>query len=71
MATRKVPLPQIAEQRMIVDYVVREKRKFDELVTYVEEAIVLLQERRSALISEAVTGTIDVRGRAPAEAEAA
>jgi len=71
MATRKVPLPQIDEQRIIVERLVREQRKFDELATYTEAAIVLLQERRSALIAAAVTGKIDVRGLVSTKAEAA
>ena len=36
-----------------------------------EAAVALLQERRSALISAAVTGKIDVRTMTLAEAEAA
>ncbi len=35
--------------------------KFDSLVAEAERAINLLQERRTALISAAVTGKIDVR----------
>jgi type I restriction enzyme S subunit len=35
--------------------------KFDSLVAEAERAIELLQERRTALISAAVTGKIDVR----------
>jgi type I restriction enzyme S subunit len=36
--------------------------KFDTLTTEAQRAIDLLQERRTALISAAVTGQIDVRG---------
>ena len=36
--------------------------KFDTLTTEVQRAIALLQERRTALISAAVTGQIDLRG---------
>ena len=39
-----------------------ELAKFDELTAEAERAIDLLQERRTALISAAVTGKIDVRG---------
>jgi type I restriction enzyme S subunit len=39
----------------------RETVKFDELVAEAQHAIDLLQERRTALISAAVTGKIDVR----------
>ena len=46
-------------------------REFDILTTEAQRAITLLRERRSAVISAAVTGKIDVRGLAPAEALAA
>ncbi|MBK7768061.1 MAG: hypothetical protein IPI44_19645 [Sulfuritalea sp.] len=39
-----------------------ETAKFDTLTTEAQRAIALLQERRTALISAAVTGKIDVRG---------
>ena len=45
--------------------------ELDALTHEVETAITLLQERRSALISAAVTGKIDVRGLVSAETEAA
>ena len=35
--------------------------KFDTLTTEAQRAITLLQERRTALISAAVTGQVDVR----------
>ena len=42
--------------------------KFDTLTAEAQRAIDLLQERRTALISAAVTGQIDVRGLATASA---
>ena len=39
-----------------------ETAKFDALTAEAQRAIALLQERRTALISAAVTGQIDVRG---------
>ncbi len=50
------------EQIDIVDFLDRETAKLDVLSTEAEAAIALLRERRSALISAAVTGKIDVRG---------
>lgn len=41
------------------------------LIEAATDATALLQERRSALISAAVTGKIDVRGLSPEQAEAA
>jgi type I restriction enzyme S subunit len=57
-----IPLPPIDEQRAIVNHVLDLKRKSDRLIDRAEASIKLLQERRSALISAAVTGKIDVRG---------
>lgn len=57
-----IPLPPIAEQRNIIAYIVEQVRAFDTLTAEAQRAIDLLQERRNALISAAVTGQIDVRG---------
>ncbi len=57
-----IPVPPIEEQKEIVQYVASETTRMDTLVAEAERAIELLQERRTALISAAVTGTIDVRG---------
>ena len=46
----------------------QELGRFDALTAEAERAIELLQERRTALISAAVTGKIDVRGLAETEA---
>ena len=54
-------LPGIQEQQTIVAFLEAESAKFDTLTTEAQCAIDLLQERRSALISAAVTGQIDVR----------
>jgi type I restriction enzyme S subunit len=54
--------PPLAEQIDIVEFLDRETAKLDKLSTEAEAAITLLQERRGALISAAVTGKIDVRG---------
>jgi type I restriction enzyme S subunit len=62
------PLPPSDEQEAIVEYVSRRLAEFDLLSTEARGAIALLQERRSALISAAVTGQIDVRGLAGSEA---
>ncbi|BBE51873.1 Type-1 restriction enzyme EcoKI specificity protein [Ferriphaselus amnicola] len=54
-------LPQIDEQKIILAFLDTETAKFDTLTAESNRAIALLQERRSALISAAVTGKIDVR----------
>jgi len=54
-------LPPLHEQQEIVTFLDRETAKLDELVAEAQHAIALLQERRTALISAAATGKIDVR----------
>ena len=63
-------MPPSTEERMqIQGYISSEKTKFDALIFEAGRAIELLKERRSALISAAVTGKIDVRNAViPAEA---
>ena len=55
-------IPPLADQRHIVTYLAGECASLDNLSTEAQRAIDLLQERRTALISAAVTGQIDVRG---------
>lgn len=57
-----IPIPPIEEQKAIVDYVNQKLDQFSQLQAEAERAIELLQERRTALISAAVTGKINVRG---------
>ena len=56
-----VPLPPMQEQEAITVFLETELVKFDTLTAEAQRAIDLLQERRTALISAAVTGQIDVR----------
>lgn len=56
-----VIVPPEDEQKKIVAYLFEETASFDRLMAAATEATQLLQERRSALISAAVTGQIDVR----------
>ena len=58
----RVPFPPLPEQTAIVTFLDAETAKFDTLTAEAQRAIDLLQERRTALISAAVTGQIDVRG---------
>nr|WP_315050970.1 restriction endonuclease subunit S [uncultured Brevundimonas sp.] len=64
-------LPPPDERQAIVAFLNETTRQLDELAAQAEAAVTLLQERRAALISAAVTGKIDVRGLAPQQAEAA
>ena len=56
-----MPLPPLSEQIAIVDYLLEQRHRLDTLTAEAQRAIDLLQERRTALISAAVTGQIDVR----------
>jgi type I restriction enzyme S subunit len=57
--------PQLSEQCAIASFLDNEIAKFDELTAEAQRGIELLKERRSALISAAVTGKIDVRKLSP------
>ena len=56
-----LPLVPLGEQDEIAAYLDRETAQIDALVSDAQRAIILLRERRAALISAAVTGQIDVR----------
>jgi len=58
------PVPPRSEQDDIARFIASETAKLDGLTAGAERSIELLQERRTALISAAVTGKIDVRGEA-------
>lgn len=55
-----VVVPPDSEQKLISEFIARETTKFDALTAEAQSAIALLQERRTALISAAVTGQIKV-----------
>lgn len=61
LANLLIAVPPSTEERMnIQEFIKYEANKFDTLTAEANRAIELLQERRSALISAAVTGKIDV-----------
>jgi len=62
-ASYVIPLPPIQEQQAIADFLDRETAKIDTLIMKVEAVIEKLKEYRTALISAAVTGKIDVLGK--------
>ncbi len=66
-----VALPPLSEQAKITQFVEMEKAKVSEAVSRIEREIELIQEYRTTLISDAVTGKIDVREAAEAESAAA
>ena len=60
-----MPVPSVQEQLSIAKYLRDEVSRIDALISAAGQAVNLMQERRSALISAAVTGKIDVRGWQP------
>lgn len=72
-ALRRLPivLPPLDEQLKLADFLAAELARFTTLTAEATRAIALLQERRAALISAAVTGKIDVRDALSNDEEAA
>lgn len=56
-----ISLPPLEEQKLIIKYIASQIAKIDKLISKAKSAIELMRERRTALISAAVTGKIDVR----------
>ena len=59
----RIPLaiPPLEEQYIIASHIAHETHKLDVLISRIREGIENLKEYRTALISAAVTGKIDVR----------
>ena len=57
----EIPLPSIKEQEDIVEYLTEFISRIDDLISDINTQIQKLKEYRQSLISEAVTGKIDVR----------
>ena len=53
-------LPPLSEQQEIIDHIQKSSQKIDNFQKSLLESIELLKERRSALITSAVTGKIDL-----------
>ncbi|MDO8036076.1 restriction endonuclease subunit S [Janthinobacterium sp. SUN128] len=61
LSALRIPLPPLNEQIEIAGHIDHKLEKMQSLSREAEKSIALLNERRSALISAAVTGNIDVR----------
>ncbi|MCH8493680.1 MAG: restriction endonuclease subunit S [Idiomarina sp.] len=71
LANHKLPIPPVSEQAQIALYLDERIRKIDALTNEATKSIRYMNERRSALISAAVTGKIDVRNWRPPADESA
>ncbi len=56
-------LPEVEEQKNIAQYLDQKTKQIDTLISKSTQAIELLKERRTALISAVVTGKVDVRNK--------
>ena len=61
MVNSELPLPSILEQQQIVEYLDEQTQLIDKTISIEERRIELLKEYRQSLISEVVTGKVDVR----------
>ena len=66
----RITLPSLGEQRSVIEHVEHINTYMSTLLMYSQMMIDSLIERRTALISAAVTGKIDVRDWTPPEASA-
>lgn len=71
LSESRIPVPPKKEQVEIVSFLNRKTGMLDTLIEKSVKAITLMQERRTALISAAVTGKIDLRGWTPPAEEVA
>jgi len=70
LANIKLAVPPLSDQLAIVAHLTAVDETTHRLVTAAERAIALLEERRAAVISSAVTGQIDVRHHTELESAA-
>lgn len=61
MKKAQIPVPPLSEQTAIVSHIEKETAIITKTIATIEKEMALVQEYRTALIAEAVTGKIDVR----------
>ena len=64
IGTASILLPPVAEQKEIVAYIASETAPFDKAITKAKSEIDFIREYRTRLVSDVVTGQLDVRGLA-------
>jgi type I restriction enzyme S subunit len=66
------PMPNSLEEQLeIIKYIINQKSETDTLISKYQKQIELMQEYRTSLISQAVTGKIDVREWQPKKQQTA
>jgi type I restriction enzyme S subunit len=63
LADIRISLPEVGIQRQIANYLDRETARIDELIEEKERMLVLLEEKRSALVSRVVTRGLDANAQ--------
>jgi type I restriction enzyme, S subunit len=66
-----IPVPPLEEQRRIVEQLTGEETRINTAINKINEAVERFNEYRSALVTNAVTGIVDVRGYDDSECEEA
>ena len=61
MKKAQIPVPPLSEQTAIISHIEKETSIITKTIATIEKEIALVQEYRTALIAEAVTGKIEVR----------
>ena len=61
LATLPIPLPPLPEQRAIVEHLERETARIDAAIERARRQAALVEEYRTRLVADVVTGKIDVR----------
>lgn len=64
IGSMKVPIPDFEEQTVIAEYLDQAMRITDDKISYAERLIELIEEYRTRLIADVVTGKLDVRNAA-------
>ncbi len=68
VANFAVPIPPVYEQKEIVDYLCKKTLQIEKMIVRAQREIHLIQEYRTRLVSDVVTGKVDVRDIAVPEA---
>jgi type I restriction enzyme S subunit len=56
----RIPVPPLSEQKTIAEYLLNERRQGAEIEVALNQSVELLKERRSALITAAITGQLEI-----------